>query len=249
MSRLYNELAQYYDFFSPIDRIVTEVEFIYGELGNVIAASPKVLELGCGTGRYLAELAAKGFQPYGIDISRNMLQIARRRVPDAMLIDGDFTDSRVLKRFEPCELVIALSVVLMYVPNIEIIEDIFRSIYERLVPGGLFVFDLWKWYPTTGGSYLGKYNAAETGLTAMRAMEWTPKGALLESRDCFIIDDGHATHVAFDKHQLTLFDVDALTEILSRCGFLVEVRDGFGSDRFKFESKKPVFLCKRDLPG
>lgn len=249
MSRLYNELAQYYDYFFLIDRIVTEVDFVYGELGNEIAESPKVLELGCGTGRYLAEFAARGFQPYGIDISRNMMQIARRRVPNAMLIEGDFTDPRVLKRCEPCGLVIALSVVLMYVPNIEMIEDIFKSIYERLVPGGLFVFDLWKWYPTTGGSFWGKYNTAETGVTAMRAMEWVPKGALLESQDCFIIDDGHATHVAFDKHQLTLFDVDALAEILSGCGFLVEIRNGFGTERFKFESKKPVFLCKRGLTG
>lgn len=247
--RLYEKLAQYYDFFFPPDRIVTEVDFVYRELGEEAAASPTVLELGCGTGRYLAEFAARGFLPSGIDISAKMLQIARRRLPNAILIEGDFTEPSVLKRSGSCRLVIALSVVLMYVPDIATIEEMFRSVYERLKPGGLFVFDLWKWYPTTGGSCWREYNAPGTGVTAMRAMEWVPMGTMLKSQDCFIFEDGDTTHVVFDKHQLTLFDVDKLTEVLSECGFMVEIRNGFGNERFKFASEKPVFLCRRGMMG
>jgi ubiquinone/menaquinone biosynthesis C-methylase UbiE len=63
-----------------------------------------VLELGVGTGRIAVPLAKVGFSVVGLDISPNMLQIARSKLAgmaetDLRLIEADITDFRLEERF------------------------------------------------------------------------------------------------------------------------------------------------------
>lgn len=43
-----------------------------------------VLELGCGTGTMTRKMAAKGYDMIGIDLSEDMLSIARQKVRERM---------------------------------------------------------------------------------------------------------------------------------------------------------------------
>lgn len=48
-----------------------------------------ILDAGCGTGQVLADLAGPQRQLMGLDLSREMLDHARQRVPGARLLQGD----------------------------------------------------------------------------------------------------------------------------------------------------------------
>jgi len=58
-------------------------------------ASPRpgerALDAGCGTGVYVAWLAAQGLAVTGLDADPRMLAVARARVPEASLVEGDVT--------------------------------------------------------------------------------------------------------------------------------------------------------------
>lgn len=54
-----------------------------------LAAGDRVLELGCGSGVFLRLAADRGATVYGLDASEALLEIARRRVPEADLSLGD----------------------------------------------------------------------------------------------------------------------------------------------------------------
>ena len=54
-----------------------------------IAAGQRVLEVGCGTGVFLRLAADRGARTCGLDASRELLELARRRVPEADLRAGD----------------------------------------------------------------------------------------------------------------------------------------------------------------
>ncbi len=50
-----------------------------------------LLDAGCGTGEFLALAIRRGANAAGIDISSDMLAVARRRAPEADLREGDIT--------------------------------------------------------------------------------------------------------------------------------------------------------------
>jgi ubiquinone/menaquinone biosynthesis C-methylase UbiE len=54
-----------------------------------IAPGQRVLDIGCGTGVFLRLVADRGAQPFGLDASEALLEIARERVPEADLRVGE----------------------------------------------------------------------------------------------------------------------------------------------------------------
>jgi ubiquinone/menaquinone biosynthesis C-methylase UbiE len=51
-----------------------------------------VLDLGCGSGVFLRAAADRGAQVAGLDAAEGLLSIARRRVPEAVLLRGDMQE-------------------------------------------------------------------------------------------------------------------------------------------------------------
>ncbi len=58
-------------------------------ISHVPAGASRILDLGCGTGFFLAELEAKHPGSVGLDISHEMLKVSDEYVPEARLITGD----------------------------------------------------------------------------------------------------------------------------------------------------------------
>src|SRR5919201_6795069 len=96
MTRLYTEDAELYDIAFDWD-VSEEADWIVDVLG-----SPRsVLEPGCGSGRMLAALADRAVEVVGLDVSRAMLEIAKRRLGTrADLIKADMTDFDLGRSFD-----------------------------------------------------------------------------------------------------------------------------------------------------
>jgi SAM-dependent methyltransferase len=58
-------------------------------LGHLPEAARKVLDLGCGTGFFLAELERRRPGAVGLDISHAMLRVSEKYVPGARLVTAD----------------------------------------------------------------------------------------------------------------------------------------------------------------
>jgi len=58
---------------------------------SLLACRPgeRILDAACGTGRNIGAMLAAGSVPTGLDFSRGMLEVARRRYPEVPLIEGD----------------------------------------------------------------------------------------------------------------------------------------------------------------
>jgi SAM-dependent methyltransferase len=90
IQRQYDEvIAAHYDFDpqsvtgASLDRAVMQIRL--HETNGAAATPVKVLDLGVGTGLFLEKLRAntpRKLQPYGLDISQKMIDIACTRIPD-----------------------------------------------------------------------------------------------------------------------------------------------------------------------
>ncbi|MGE5194143.1 MAG: class I SAM-dependent methyltransferase [Deltaproteobacteria bacterium] len=61
------------------------LEFDRETVARWFATSGKLIDLGCGTGRALAEFSGRGFECVGIDISRESLAVAAERIAESKL--------------------------------------------------------------------------------------------------------------------------------------------------------------------
>jgi SAM-dependent methyltransferase len=75
MTKLYEDYADLYDVAFDWD-VGEEIDWLVTRLGGDCRS---VLEPGCGSGRIVAALAQRGIEAVGIDRSRPMTEIARRR--------------------------------------------------------------------------------------------------------------------------------------------------------------------------
>ena len=79
-------------------RLLTEIPFLKNLLKDIKPPINTILEVGCGTGHHAAVLHNKlEYRVTGVDIEETMIEEARRRVPDAEMLVGDFLDPELLK--------------------------------------------------------------------------------------------------------------------------------------------------------
>jgi SAM-dependent methyltransferase len=76
----FGSLARTYDELRPADELWHESMELLVQLGDL--RGRRVLEVGCGTGRFAALLAERhACRVWGVDVSAEMLAVARQRVP------------------------------------------------------------------------------------------------------------------------------------------------------------------------
>jgi SAM-dependent methyltransferase len=59
---------------------------------TVFRTPGRLLDLGCGTGRLCAHFAAKGFECVGVDLSDEMLALARSNAPNATFLNANLVE-------------------------------------------------------------------------------------------------------------------------------------------------------------
>lgn len=102
-----------------------------------------ILNLGCGTGRHDVEFAQKGYSVTGIDLSPQMIEVAKRNSSKGMTIEYEAADIRNYKTKRAYDVVISLFHVMSYQNTNNDIVDAFCTAANAIRDDGIFVFDLW----------------------------------------------------------------------------------------------------------
>ncbi|MBU0984711.1 MAG: methyltransferase domain-containing protein [candidate division Zixibacteria bacterium] len=122
-----------------------EVEFLLEELS--LPSGSAILDVGCGTGRHSVELAKRGYQMTGVDLSTGMLEQARRAAEAAgvelELIECDATRMTLGRSFDAVICLCEGSFGLIGLEEDPVEHDlaILRSIHNALKPGGKLIMN------------------------------------------------------------------------------------------------------------
>ncbi len=105
---------------------------------HLASGKATLLDFACGTGRILVHFRGQVAKATGVDVSSSMMEVARKGVPEAELIEADLTKEDVLgeRRFD-------LITAFRFFPNAE--PELRRSVLlvlaRHLAPQGLLVFN------------------------------------------------------------------------------------------------------------
>lgn len=143
MSNFGDLYATYYDLLYQDKDYRTEVDYI---LSLIPESKPKtsLLDMGCGTGKHAEFFCENGLNVHGIDISKDMLDVAesrrKGREENLTFSYGDVSHFSLDRTFD---VVVSLFHVMSYQTSNNKLINTLKSAKRHLQPGGLFLFDFW----------------------------------------------------------------------------------------------------------
>lgn len=137
---IYGGFASVYDRF--MDGIPYDEWFIYlqGLLSEYNITEGIVVELACGTGEITRRLSDVGYDMIGVDLSEEMLEIAREKCQANVLLLHQ--DMRKLDLYGSAAAIVCICDGMNYLCSKEELEQTFHQVSLFLDRGGMFIFDM-----------------------------------------------------------------------------------------------------------
>ncbi|KGX84588.1 class I SAM-dependent DNA methyltransferase [Pontibacillus litoralis] len=102
-----------------------------------------ILDLCCGTGTLLLNFAENSYQGMGIDISADMLAVAKENLDEyrdkVKLVERDVTEFEVTSKYD---LFTSTADALNHLPDLNALESCFKCVKDAITNEGLFIFDI-----------------------------------------------------------------------------------------------------------
>jgi len=227
-------------------------------LGYAQRTGSPLLELGCGAGRVLIPLAQAGYRVTGVDLSPEMLRLARAKAESAgvtdrvTLIQGDYCDAPL---GGPYRLAFAVMNTFLHLTTQADQLRALRHWREHLAPGGLLLIDVF--HPDVGQlatldgrlEWDKSWTDPETGVTVMK---WVTRVVDLAEQTLhvtLIYDEVAAdgslrrTLVPYDARYLWRFEAELL---LDKAGFVLEaLYGGWDTGPFEGNSDRMILVARR----
>ena len=133
------------EFFASGERTVAEE--ILTDMTNICQgknpADMRVLEIGCGAGRVTRALARVFGEVHAVDVSGEMVALARRAMAGVSNVAVYQNNGKDLSVLPPLEFDFAFSsIVFQHIPSRDVIYNYVQEVGRLLRPGGLFKFQV-----------------------------------------------------------------------------------------------------------
>lgn len=103
----------------------------------------RIVDIGCGTGAFSLRLARLGFSVTAVDLSPQMIRVlldkARRQGLKVQAVQQNMEQLRLTKRVPS---ILCACDGVNYLRDLKALSRCFKSVYDSLLPGGRFCFDV-----------------------------------------------------------------------------------------------------------
>ena len=133
---VFDEMGNYWAEIADQNQTDRQIKFIK----NTLKPEGFVLDLACGTGRHLIPLSKEGYSMVGLDISANLLRIAKSRWRSAELVRADM---RFLPfKPEAFSAAVSMDTSFGYLPSEQDDMQSLSEVRETLSQGGVLIVDV-----------------------------------------------------------------------------------------------------------
>ena len=246
---------QYKDFAYIYDRLM-KPDINYNHVADFIEnlfikydKNPELIaDLACGTGNVTIPLAKRGYEMIGVDISEQMLSVAREKAADEEL-DILFLNQDIAKLdlYGTCDAFLCMIDGFNYVIEPKKIEYLLKRIKTCFLnPGGLLIFDVSTRYKLQ--NVIGSNTFIHDGEDVFYSWEnkYSEKFALSKMYLNFFKKEKNGSYKRFCEEHLQRGHSECeLTDALKKAGFSsVETFDGFSFNKPVKESERVLFVAQ-----
>ena len=132
-AQIYDALHLYKDYAEEAKRIAYLIELHKSTDGN------ELLDVACGTGQH-AKALKRWYHVEGLDLSEELLAIARKRLPDVTFYHADMTQFETGKKYDA---ITCLYSAIGELTEIDELNDAATTMAAHLKPGGVLIIEPW----------------------------------------------------------------------------------------------------------
>jgi SAM-dependent methyltransferase len=248
----FRKYASYYDLLYKDKDYIGETDYVHKLIQQYSKNTRSILDLGCGTGRHAFEFSKKDYSVTGIDISKEMLAMARsfkkqKKHNNPKFFSGDIRYVRLGEKFDA---VVSLFHTLSYQTANSDIEGVFETAKVHLKPNGIFLFDCW-YGPAviTDKPALRVKRIEEKSMKIIRIAEpeMYPNDNIVDVHYEIIIDNRKTGEIErfTENHRMRYLFKPEIERFLEESGFaLITCEEWLSGKKPGFDTWNVVFIAK-----
>lgn len=239
---LYKRLAPLYDSVYSWKEYEKEVGFLIRAFHKYGIPGKNILEVAVGTGNRAVLLAKKDYQITGVDLNRNMLRIAKQKIPNGRFIEGDM---RKLDSVDgQYDAVLCMFSAMTYNTKLSDLRKTINGMFDRTAERGIAVFDEHFLKETIIDGHLSRdeFGSKEQGILGSRFgyTELIQNGRIARIHFNYMWQQGSENKVVKgDVHDVGIFSFAQFMNAMHDAGFSqTDVYNGFTFRKVKKVNNK-----------
>lgn len=241
---MYNDFAYVYD------RLINDVDYkewadYYFKIFQRYGLNPKLgLDLGCGTGNLTVELANRGIEMTGVDISEDMLMVAREKSEglDILYLNQDMTEFEL---YGTVDFIVSSLDCINYITDKRNLIKVMKLANNYLEPGGLFIFDINTRYKLENVIGDNTFILEDDDCFCSWQNEYDKRRKLSDFYLTFFLKDGE-NYTRFDEHHTErAYEIEEIKSLIESSGMrLLKVYHNLSFESPKKNSERVFFVAQ-----
>lgn len=215
---MFNYPGEYYEIIrSSFRNLEVEVEF----LRSFLPENGSLLDLGCGTGTTLREMAKLGYGGLGVDQSEQFITYAKEYSKDLPNISFNHSKMHQFDTDQKFDLAISVFVALNYT-EYEEIPLIFDKVKTSLKPSGCFIIDIGHMLNFVEGYrpyIIAKHSHKDILITRFITHTIKPHAAIWAHDETIIVSNAGKFEMYHEHYEQQVLKVNELIYFLKESGF------------------------------
>lgn len=240
----YTGFAQVYDTF--MDNVPYDEwgEYLVSLLKKYGVEDGLVLDMGCGTGAMTRYLDAHGYDMTGIDVSEEMLTIAKEKSSSDILYL--LQDMREFELYGTMRAAVSICDSMNYILEEDDLLQVFSLVNNYLDPGGIFIFDLNTVYKYQ--EILGEQTIAEDREECSFIWDnFYDEEEMINEYDLtvFVQEEGDLFRRYCETHYQRAYSLETVRALIEKAGMeVLAIYDAFTYNKPKPDSERVYFVAR-----
>jgi SAM-dependent methyltransferase len=199
-----------------------------------------LLNIGCGSGKNVFNLK-KEFDVTGLDLSQDMLNLAKELNPESNFVKGDMRSFTLDKTFDS----VIIDDSIAYMTTLEDLYSVFHQAFNHLKAGGVMIVTPDETKETfeqnSTSTYIVEPHRKPVDIDVVFIENYydaDPSDDIFEATFIYIIRKDGKQSIEKDIHTLGLFSIEIWRQLLKKVGF--EIRE---NNYMQDDKEYSVFIC------